>query len=55
MKTKKSKINEFLATLDESNELSEKLYVSLVGTGLPLEVDQTDKNLNNSRCCNDRL
>ena len=53
MKTKETKINEFVETLDASNEMNDKQFVSLSGAGLQFDEDQVEKNKNNTGCCND--
>ncbi len=51
MNKRESKIKDFVDTLDETNEMNDKQFVSLSGAGLASFSSDTDKNKHNEECC----
>ncbi len=54
MSTKENKIKDFVDTLDTTNEMNDKAFVSLSGAGLADAIDEVEKNKHNTNCCNDK-
>ena len=52
--TKENKIKDFVDTLDTTNEMNDKAFVSLSGAGLASAMDEVEKNKHNTNCCNDK-
>ncbi len=55
MSTQENKIKDFVDTLDTTNEMNDKAFVSLSGAGLADAIDEVEKNKHNTGCCNDSI